>query len=352
MHCDGRVRATAPTLLTDARPTRPPTRRVSTSERTDRFAHAVFAALAACSVLILGFVVVYVLSRAWPTFKASGLSYFGNQDNPGLHRELSYASAGHPAGVPYRELHAWPAIYGTLLTAGGAILVGLPFSLLASIFVAELAPDWLARLIEPLIRVMAAVPSVVWGLFGLLVLAPFIERVLISDNLRTQYAPVVPLRGENILLGILVLTAMTVPFQIAIFTDALRAVPVAWREGGRALGLDAWRATVKISLPVIRPAIATGVVLASGRAIGEGIALSMTTGAVASVPNPLDGFVFFLEPAHPLASLLVDNAAEGVDQQNFAADIFSFAALILVSALALMLAVRVVLAPVRAKATL
>ena len=221
-------------------------------------------------MLILGFVVVYVLSRAWPTFKASGLSYFGNQDNPGLHRELSYASAGHPAGVPYRELHAWPAIYGTLLTAGGAILVGLPFSLLASIFVAELAPDWLARLIEPLIRVMAAVPSVVWGLFGLLVLAPFIERVLISDNLRTQYAPVVPLRGENILLGILVLTAMTVPFQIAIFTDALRAVPVAWREGGRALGLDAWRATVKISLPVIRPAIATGVVLASGRAIGEG----------------------------------------------------------------------------------
>ena len=136
---------------------------------------------------------------------------------------------------------------------------------------------------------MAAVPSVVWGLFGLLVLAPFIERVLISDDLRTQYAPVVPLRGESILLGILVLTAMTVPFQIAIFTDALRAVPVAWREGGRALGLDAWRATVKISLPVIRPAIATGVVLATGRAIGEAIALSMTTGAVASVPNPLDG---------------------------------------------------------------
>ncbi len=95
-------------------------------------------------MLILGFVVGYVLWRAWPAFKANGLSYFGNRTIPALDRELSYASAGQPAGVSYRELHAWPAIYGTLLTAGGAILVGLPFSLLASIFVAELAPG-LAR---------------------------------------------------------------------------------------------------------------------------------------------------------------------------------------------------------------
>jgi ABC-type phosphate transport system permease subunit len=346
------VRTAAATLLTGGRLTRPPTRRASTSERPDRLAHLVFASLAACSVLVLGFVVAYVLSRAWPAFKANGFSYFGNQDHPKLNRELSYASAGNPAGGPYRDLHAWPAIYGTLLTTGGAILVGLPFSLLASIFVAELAPNWLSRLMEPLIRVMAAIPSVVWGLFGLLVLVPFIDRVLISDGLRAQYAPVVGLRGENILLGILVLTAMTVPFQIAIFTDALRAVPVAWREGGRALGLDAWRATLKISLPVIRPAVVTGVVLATGRAIGEGIALSMTTGQVAFVPNPLDGLVFFLEPAQPLASLLVDNAAEGVDQPVFAADIFSFAAVILVSALALMLAVRIIVAPIRPKALL
>jgi len=350
VHGHAPVRATAATLLTGGR--RPATGRASTSERSDRLAHLVFASLAAVSVLILGFVVAYVLWRAWPAFHANGLSYFGNQDHPTLGRELSYASAGHPPGVEYHELHAWPAIYGTLLTTGGAILIGVPFSLLASIFIAELAPSRLARATEPLVRIMAAVPSVVWGLVGLLVLAPFIERAMISNGLRTEYSPVVVLRGENILLGIFVLTAMTVPFQIAIFTDALRAVPVAWREGGRALGLDAWRATIKISLPVIRPAIATGVVLASGRAIGEGIALSMTTGQVTFVPNPLDRLVFFLEPAHPLASVLVDNASEGVDQPVFAADLFSFAAVILVSALALMLAVRVVVAPVRTKAIL
>jgi ABC-type phosphate transport system permease subunit len=307
----------------------------------------VFAFLAACSVMILGLVVAYVLWRAWPAFRANGLSYFGNRNHPNLTRELDYATNGHP---PYRELHVWPAIYGTLLTTGGAILVGLPFSLLASIFIAELAPRSLARVMEPLVRILAAVPSVVWGLFGLLVLAPFIERFLISDNLAARYAPL-PLKGTSILLGILVLTLMTVPFQIAIFTDALRAVPTAWREGGRALGLDAWRATLKISLPVIRPAIATGVVLATGRAMGEAIALSMTTGSVAFVPNPLDGPAFFFEPARPLAALLVD-FNEGIDQSVIGADLFSFAALILVSALALMLAVRLIVAPVRAKAIL
>jgi phosphate transport system permease protein len=314
--------------------------------RRERLAHLGFASLAACSVAILGLVVAYVLWRAWPAFEANGLSYFGNQASPGLGQELSYASRS-----PYHALHAWPAIYGTLLTTGGAILIGLPFSLLASIFVAELAPLPIARLMLPLVRILAVVPSVVWGLFGLLVLVPRIERVLISDHLAAHYAPVVTLQGKNILLGILVLTFMTVPFQIAIFTDALAAVPVAWREGGRALGLDAWRTTVKISLPVIRPAIATGVVLATGRAIGEAIALSMTTGSVSFVPNPLDGFVFFLEPARPLAGVLVD-LNDGIDQSVIAADLFSFAALILVSALALMLAVRVATGPVRARGIL
>jgi phosphate transport system permease protein len=345
------VRAPARTLLTSPSSERPPTLRETGSEGRERLAHFVFALLATVPLLVLGLVVAYVLWRAWPAFKANGPSYLGNQTDPNLSRELGYAYNGHPAGVPYRALHAWPAVYGTLLTTGGAILVGLPFSLLASIFVAELAPRSLARLIDPLVRILAVVPSVVWGLFGLLVLVPFIDRVLISDNLAARYAPVVQLHGTNILLGILVLTFMTVPFQIAIFTDALRAVPAAWREGGRALGLDAWRTTLKISLPVIRPAIATGVVLATGRAIGEAIALSMTTGSLTFVPNPLDGPVFFLEPAHTLAGLLVDYT-EFVDQPVLAADLFSFAALILIAALALMLAVRVVLAPVRAKAVL
>jgi phosphate transport system permease protein len=313
----------------------------------ERAAQVAFASIAACSTLILVAVVGYVFWRAWPAFKANGLSYVTNDSHPGFTRELQFASSGGA----YRQLHAWPTIYGTLLTTGGAILIGLPFSLFASIFLAELAPRRLARLIEPLVRIMAAVPSVVWGLFGLLVLAPRIQGAFISDELAAKYQHVVPIAGTNVLLGIFVLTLMTVPFQIAIFADALRAVPPAWREGGRALGLDGWRMTMKISLPVVRPAIATGVVLATGRAVGEAIALSMVTGSNAYVPNPLDGFVFFLEPTRPLAALFVDYS-EGIDQPAIAADLFSFAALILISALALMLAVRAVSAPIRARSVL
>ena len=110
---------------------------------------------------------------------------------------------------------------------------------------------------------------------------------------------------------------MVAPFEIAIFTDALRAVPAPWRDGARALGMDRWRTVLKISLPVIRPALVAGTVLATGRAIGEAIALSMTTGALAFVPNPLDGFAFFLEPARPLASSIVDYS-EGFDGKSFA----------------------------------
>ncbi|MDP9257874.1 MAG: ABC transporter permease subunit [Actinomycetota bacterium] len=337
--------------MLSAHPARQPPRRAPTSEPGERLAHACCALAGAASLAVLGLVVGYVLWRAWPAFETNGLSYFSNRHNPGLARELGLATQ-QPRGVAFRELHAWPAIYGTLLTTGGAILLGLPFSLLTAIFVAELAPRPLGMLMEPLVRIMAAVPSVVWGLFGLLVLAPFIDRVFISDDLASRYARVVPLRGESILLGILVLVCMTVPFQVAIFTDALRAVPAPWREGGRALGLDAWRVTLKILLPVIRPAIATGVVLATGRAIGEAIALSMTTGGLSFVPNPLDRLVFLLEPARPLASTIVDFHSEGVLQGALAADLFSFAALILLSALAMMLAVRLALAPVRARGVL
>ena len=196
---------------------------------------------------------------------------------------------------------------------------------------------------------MAAVPSVVWGLFGLLVLAPFIDRVLISDDLASRYAPVVPLRGQSILLGILVLICMTVPFQIAIFTDALRAVPARvarrrTRARPRRLAGDAE------NLASRHPPRHRDRGRARDRASDRrgDRPLDDDRASSRSCPNPLDGLVFFLEPARPLASAIVD-FHEGVDQGALAADLFSFAALILVSALALMLAVRLALAPVRAR---
>ncbi|MEZ5098281.1 MAG: ABC transporter permease subunit [Thermoleophilia bacterium] len=316
-------------------------------ERRERAAYLTFAGLGVVALVVVALVAVYVVRKAWPAFEHNGVSILGNRAVPGMDEELNRSFSGFQ-GQPYRELHAWPAIYGTLLTTGGAVLLSVPFSILAAIFVAELAPRGVLRVVEPVVRLLAAVPSVVWGLFALLVLAPWVDRFLIPDTLATDYASSVALTGSSFLLGVLVLTLMIAPFEISIFTDALRAVPDQWRQGGRALGLDTWRTVVRISLPVIRPAIVAGTVLATGRAIGEAIALSMAAGGVGFIPNPLDGFTFFLEPVRPLASAIVDYQ-EGIGAADLEANLFAFGTMILVSALALMLAARLIVAPIRSK---
>jgi ABC-type phosphate transport system permease subunit len=334
------------------RPGRPvdPGRAARTLELKERAAYYACAGLGVVALVMVALIAVYVVGKAWPSLYENGWRILTHRDVPSLDQDLNFSFTGNPPGTPYQELRAWPAIYGTLLTTGGAVLLSVPFSILAAIFVAELAPRRLIRVIEPVVRLLAAVPSVVWGLFALLALAPLLERFLVSDGLAADYAGTVAITGTNVLLGVLVLTFMIAPFEIAIFVDALRAVPESWRQGGRALGLDVWRTVLKISLPVIQPAIIAGTVLATGRAIGEAIALSMAAGSIGFVPNPLDGLVFFLEPVRPLASAIVD-FQEGLGTAQLEANLFAFGTMILVSALALLIAARLVAATVRSRAS-
>jgi ABC-type phosphate transport system permease subunit len=147
-----------------------------------------------------------------------------------------------------------------------------------------------------------------------------------------------------VLLGILVLTVMIAPIMIAIFIDALRAVPVAWTEGAIALGCDRWRSARRVSLVAIRPALVAGTGLAIGRAVGEAIALSMASGSLGFTPNVLDGLWFFVEPVRPLAAAIVDYS-EGFDQAALRADLFAFGAVLLVSTAALTLGARLISYP-------
>ena len=101
---------------------------------------------------------------------------------------------------------------------------------------------------------------------------------------------------------------MITPIMVAIIVDALRAVPRAWTEGAAALGVNRWRAMWTISVRAARPAIVAAAVLATARALGEAIMLSMVSGSVGFAPNPLDGLTFFFEPTRPLAATIVDNA--------------------------------------------
>jgi ABC-type phosphate transport system permease subunit len=127
---------------------------------------------------------------------------------------------------------------------------------------------------------------------------------------------------------------MITPIMIAIIVDALRAVPRSWTEGAAALGANRWRVTWTIAVRAARPAIVAAAVLATARALGEAIMLSMVSGSAGFAPNPLDGLTFFLEPTRPLAATIVDNA-EGLSVVPFGQTLYAMAAVLLVSSVCL-----------------
>src|SRR5262249_36216159 len=152
------------------------------------------------------------------------------------------------------------------------------------------------------------VPSVIYGLVGLLALAPWINDHLVDQKFKLAVSPLVQINGTGLLLAVVILTIMVTPIMLAIVADALEAVPRSWIEGSAALGVNRGRTVWRISLRTIRPAIAAGMVLATARALGEAIMLVMVSGAYGWSPNPLDGLNFFLEPIMPLAAAIVQNS--------------------------------------------
>jgi phosphate transport system permease protein len=294
-------------------------------QRTERTLGAL-----ACTVLVLiAGMIVFVFAKAWPSFAHNGLAWFGPGGNVDQQLTDIFNSPADPAHYVY-TFHAWPLIYATALITITAVAIGIAFSLLSAMFIVEFAPKGLRRILEPVVRLLAAVPSVIYGLIGILVIVPFVAKHFISAGAKDSVAYVIQLDGTSILVAILILTVMITPIMIAITVDALRAVPVAWTEGAAALGVNRWRALWTVSVRAARPAIIAAAVLATARALGEAIMLSMVSGSVGFAPNPLDGPTFFLEPARPLAATIVDNA-EGLSVKPFGQTLYAFAAVLLVS---------------------
>jgi phosphate transport system permease protein len=286
----------------------------------------------ACAVLVLvAGMVVFVFANAWPSFSHNGLAWFGSGGNVDQQLIDIFDSPATPANYVY-EIRAWPLIWGTILTTGGAVLFGLVFSLFSAIFIVEFAPERLRRVLEPVVRLLAAVPSVVYGLIGILVIVPWVGEHLISQERKESVAFVVQLSGASLLVAWLILTVMITPIMIAIVVDALRAVPANWKEGAAALGANRWRIAWTIGVRTARPAIIAAVVLATARALGEAIMLSMVSGSAGFAPNPLDGLTFFLEPTRPLAATIVDNA-EGLSVVPFGETLYAMAAVLLISSM-------------------
>jgi phosphate transport system permease protein len=302
-------------------------RRPWPDRRAERTLGAAACLVLAAIALMVGFVVV----NAWPSFAHNGLAWFGAGGN--VDQQLSKI-LNSPQGHPTWTFHAWTLIYGTALITALALLLAVVTGILTAAFVVEFAPPWLNRALEPAVRLLAAVPSVVYGLIGILVLAPFVGNHLVSTSQKESVAYVIPLTGESVIVAVLVLAVMIAPIMIAIVVDALRAVPRGWSEGAIALGVNPWRALWSVSLRAVRPVIVAAAVLSTARALGEAIMLSMVSGSKSFAPNPLDGLTFFYEPTRTLAATIVEQQG-GTTVPPLAHTLYAMAAVLMVSTVGL-----------------
>jgi phosphate transport system permease protein len=297
---------------------------------SDQRVERMLGALVIAVVGLLLAMIVTVFVRAWPSFSHNGLAWFGPGGN--VDDQLNAIFLSGQNGLEYvYTFHGWPLIWSTILITGAATLIGLFCALFVAVFIVEFAPEWMSNVLQPVIRFLASVPTVIYGLIGVVVLVPFIGNHLVTEPQKASVAGVISLTGYSLLAATLVLTVMVTPLMVSIFTDGLRAVKPGWLEGSLALGVNRWRTTWKIGVRSARPAIVAGTVLAVARAIGEAVMLAMISGSVGFAPNPADGLIFVYEPSRPLAPTIVKN----IDQLSSPpanATLFAIAAVLLFSA--------------------
>jgi ABC-type phosphate transport system permease subunit len=302
----------------------------------DQRAELGLGALVCLVILVLLAMLIFIFREAWPSFSHNGLHWFGPGGNADQQIQAIFTS-GDLKQTPQFLIRAWPLIWSTILTTVGAVIISFVCSLFVAVFLVEFAPAWLKRTLEPVVRLLASVPSVVYGLIGVLVLVPLIGNHLVSQKAAASVTPVISLSGYSLLAALVILTVMISPIMIAIFAEGLRSVPRGWLEGSLALGVNRWRTFWNIAVRTARPALIAGTVLATARALGESVMLSMVGGSTAFAPNPPDGLIFFLEPSRGLAATILHNTDE-LNSPPMRHTLFAMAAVLLFSSAALSLA--------------
>jgi phosphate transport system permease protein len=295
----------------------------------DQRAELGLGALVFVVVGLLLAMLAFVVHEAWPSFAHNGIGWFG----PGgsLDQQIqAIINSGELKQAPVYTFHAWPLIWSTILITVGAVAIAFPASLFIAVFIVEFAPQWLRRTLEPVVRLLASVPSVIYGLAGVLVIVPLIGNHLITQSEKASVTPIIQLSGASLLAAVLILTVMIAPIMIAVFVDGLRAVPRGWLEGSLALGVNQWRTFWKVGVRTVRPVLVAGTVLATARAMGEAIMLSMVSGSVPFAPNPVDGLIFFFEPSQPLAATIIHNT-EALNSPPMKATLYAIGAVLLFS---------------------
>ncbi len=176
-----------------------------------------------------------------------------------------------------------PIILTSLTGTGLTILIGVPIALLSAVFISEIAHNKMAKIVKPAIELLAGIPSVVYGLLGMMLLVPQIsklETALFANDPNHTFTG-----GANMLSGVIVLTIMILPTVINISTTALKSVPKEYTEASLAMGATKIQTIFKVQIPGAKSGIVTGIVLGIGRALGEAMAIILVSGNVANMPG-------------------------------------------------------------------
>ncbi len=264
----------------------------------DRIAQIVFLICALLLVIIIVGVFVFVGSNAFRVFgEGANIRTFlftSNWDPTG---------ATSNSGAP--SFGAGGLILGSLVITFFSVFIATPLAFGMALFFTEISPHWLTRILQPLIEIFTGMPSVVIGFLGLVVLVPFLERL------------VGPLEGGSATAGfgwgaaILVLVVMILPTIISVSIDALRAVPMSVREASLALGSTRWQMMRNAIIPTATPGLATAVVLGTARAIGETLAVSLVLFG-SGLPKNLFSFSAFFQPNVNITQLIATDFGESL----------------------------------------
>jgi phosphate transport system permease protein len=225
--------------------------------------------------------------------------------------QLLFSSSWHPLNG---EFGLFPFIMGTLWVTVVAMIIAIPLCLLTSIYLAEYAPRRVRGVVKPMIDLLAGIPSVVYGLFGILLIVPMTKGI--AQLLGTATS------GYNVLSGGIVLAMMVFPVIISISTEVIETVPYGIREASLALGATKWQATKLVVIRAAFPGIVAAIILGFARAFGETMAVLMVVGNVARVPSSV------FDPAYPLPALIANNYGEIMSIPLYSSALM-FAALVL-----------------------
>ena len=220
-------------------------------------------------LLLLGAVIISLIRGSIPALKTFGFGFLVSERwNPVT-----------------ENFGALPAIYGTVITSFIAMLIAVPIGLMIAFFLAELCPQWLRRPIGIAIELLAGIPSIIYGIWGLFVFAPFLQETLQPFLIKTLgLAPLVgplfggPPYGIGMLTAGLILAIMVLPFVTSISRDVFEAVPAVLKEAAYGLGCTTWEVTRNIVLPYARVGVIGGIMLGLGRALGETMAVTFVIG--------------------------------------------------------------------------